>query len=160
MIFSGKTIMSFCLTMICAWVVLTALKWPFRSALFPVVVGGAVLLMALTEFILSVRGKGGGGDASRMDFKLSDDIPPQEAFRKTVSIFSWLLGFFFLIILIVFQVSIFVFFILFLRLQGRESWGIALGLTAAAYGVFWFLFIWLLKTPLPRGLLLRGLNIF
>ena len=44
--------MSFCWALISIWVLVSALAWPFRTALFPIVAGVFVLITSATEFYL------------------------------------------------------------------------------------------------------------
>jgi hypothetical protein len=39
----------------------------------------------------------------------------------------------------------------YLKIQSKESWGLSIGLTTLAYGVFWLLFVKLLTLPFPEG---------
>ena len=55
----GRTLLSASWLVISAGVVITALNqnWPFRTALFPVIIGSAVFIMATAETLLSFIGK-------------------------------------------------------------------------------------------------------
>ncbi len=157
--YSGKALTCFCLMLIALWGVITALKWPIKVGLFPVIIGSLICLMALTELLFNLFGKEEGDEEpSGLDFKLSEYSDRALAKRRTISIFLWILGFFFLILLVGFSFAIPVFFILFLKVKGKEGWIASLGLTAIAWVSFYGLFVWFLKVLLPEGLLQTGLK--
>ena len=141
-------------------VVITAARWPFKTALFPVAIGVPVFFMALTEFFINLLHKGEGvGDAAGFDFKLSEgDVDSRTALRRTLTIFGWIFAFFALILLVGFPISIPVFFLVFYKIYGRESWKISIGLSAVAWASFYGLFVWLLNVPFREGLLFSLFN--
>ncbi len=155
----AETLASFCLMVIALGVVLTSLKWPLRSALFPVVIGGLVFFMSTTDLLLHLFSKQYvKKEAKAMDFQLSDDMDSTVIIRRTVSIFLWILAFFFLIFLVGFPLAVLIFFFIFLKFQGKEKWRICLVLTALAYGSFYGLFVWLLHIPFFEGWIQRWLR--
>lgn len=158
--FNGAAAMSLVFAGISLAIVITAAGWPFKTALFPVAIGVPVFLMAVTEFFINLLQKGEGvGDAAGFDFKLSDgDADSRTALRRTTTIFGWIFGFFALILLIGFPIAIPIFFLVFYRIYGKESWKISIGLSAVAWGSFYGLFVWLLNVPFREGLLFRLLN--
>ena len=152
MMHTGKALMGLCLMVISAGVIITALKWPFKTALFPVVIGIPVFFMAMAEFFLGLFGKGESGEkTSTIDFQLSESVDEALAVRRTISIFLWIFGFFFLILFVGFPIAVPIFFVLFLKLKGREGWKISIGLAAVAWICFYGLFIWLLHIPFLEG---------
>jgi len=147
-----KVLMSFSLAAISAWVIISALKWPLRSALFPLVIGSIVLIMCVLDLLLNFFGRPQGGkEVAVMDFVLTKDVDPKLAARRTISVFLWIFGFFFLILLFGFPTSIPLFFILFLKLSAREKWWTSLAVTASVWGSFYALFVWLLNVRFMEG---------
>lgn len=155
--FNGSALMDLVFAGVALGVVVTALKWPFKTALFPIAIGIPVFVMALAELFLNLFGKGEGiEDAAGFDFKLSDgDADSRLALQRTIIIFSWVFGFFALIILIGFPSSIPIFFLMFYKIYGRENWKISAGLSVVAWACFYGLFICLLRVPFREGLLFR-----
>jgi hypothetical protein len=141
-------------------VMITATKWPFRTALFPVIVSIFLFFGALAEFLLDLFGsKNVFSKQGTVDFQLSEDIDPAIATRRTLVAFGWIIGFFFLILLFGFSVALPLMVFLFLKVQARERWGISLLLTGAALIFFLCLFVWLLNIPFPEGWVFDGLRI-
>jgi hypothetical protein len=156
---NGKAVMSLGLMIIIAWAVIKALRWPFNTALFPVVIGVPVFFLAMNELRSSIA-KGSSvatsassAGASRKE-KESDLLPVKE----TVWAFLLVLGFFFLILLVGFPVAAPLFVFMYLKIYGREKWGISIVLTFAAAASFTFLFIHLLNIPFEEGWVQQGIN--
>jgi hypothetical protein len=154
----GRAIMSLSVAIVAVIVVLMSLKWPLKTALFPVMIGIPVALMAVTEFILSLRGQK-KAEKGGVDFKLSEDVDPQVAMRRTVVTFAWIVGFFVLIILVGFPIAVLLFLFLNLKWQAKESWPLTVILTAATSVFFYGLFIRLLDIPFYEGVILRALGL-
>ncbi len=158
--FSGKVFMSLGLMVFTAYVIITALKWPFKTGLFPIALGIPVFCMATAVFLMDLFGKEkkGGGSGPAVDFKLSESDDKELTHKRTVDIFLWILGWFLLILLIGFSLSIPVYFIAFLRFRSKESWKLSLILSVIAWAFFYGLFVRLLDTPFMPSLMQRGLE--
>ena len=144
-----------------AYTVITALKWPFQTFLFPLSLGIVIFFMALTVFILEQLGKGKEDQAdgcSPVDFQLSQSENQALANKRTFEIFLWILGFLLLILLIGFPLSIPIYFIAFLRFKCRENWRITIILSGVAWAFFYGLFISVLNTFFVEGWIQRGLR--
>ena len=140
-------------------VVLTALQWPFRTALFPVTIGTSVFLMASIELLMSLfEKKEPGRRRVARDWEHSEKVDPVLARRRTTIIFAWIAGFFLMILFFGFPVAAPLLVFSYLKLQSNEKWGITLLLTAAALVFFFGLFVWLLDTYFAEGLIIRGLK--
>src|SRR3989304_4547971 len=98
----GRMWISGTLMVIGAAVAITASKWPFRTALFPISIGICVFFMAIAEFFLELFGR----DVSKQDERGTkpDNVDPKTALHRTVAIFAWIFGFFVLISLLGFAV--------------------------------------------------------
>ena len=157
--YSGAHLMSLCLMVISAGVVITALKWPFRAALFPVIIGISVFFMAIAELLLNLFGKNEMVvKEAAVDFSLSEGMDKALEIRRTLVIFAWIVGFFGLIIFFGFTIAVPLFVFLYLKLQGKEGWGISLIFSVSAWVFFYGLFIWLLNTPFQEGWVIENLR--
>lgn len=133
--------------------VVTAWSWPWKAALFPLVIGIPVFCMAAAEALWTLFGsKPSEGHAS--DFQLSRHLPERETLRRTAIAVGWMLGFFAAIVLLGFPIALPLFVFLYLRLQGRESWTLSIVFTLVAWAIFYGLFDMLLHLPFPAGWLL------
>ena len=125
------------------YAVFAATAWPWKAALFPLVIGIPLFCLAATELLWNFFG--------------TEEITPSTeatAGRRAALVALWMLAFFAAIVLLGFPVAVPLFVFLYLKLQGREGWLISIGLTAAVSAVFYGLFDALLHLPFPEGWLL------
>jgi hypothetical protein len=148
---SGKHFMSFGVMVCTAYLVITALKWPFKTALFPVTIGIPVFLMAAAVFLMDLFGKEKNDRSEVLDFKLSESVNGELELKRTINIFLWIFGWFPVILLIGFPLSVPVYFIALFRFRGKESWKLTIILTILAWAFFYGIFIKLLNTPFMDG---------
>jgi len=140
-------------------VIITAMKWPFRTAFFPLMVSIFLFFGAMADLLLNLFGsKEAATKQGVVDFQLSEDIDPALATRRTLLSFAWIIGFFFLILLFGFIIAVPLMVFLFLKVQAKEKWGISLLLTGLALLFFYGLFVWLLDTPFSEGWIYEGLK--
>lgn len=157
--YSGKHLISPCLMAIAVGVIITAMEWPFKTALFPLIVSIFILFGAMAEFLLNLFGSEEiASKQGAVDFQLSEDIDQALATRRTLLAFAWIIGFFLLIILLGFPIAVPLMVFLFLKVQAKEKWGISLLLTGLALVFFFGLFGWLLNTPFSEGWIFEGLK--
>ncbi len=157
--FSGPNVMSSCLIVVAAGVAITSLKWPFKTALFPLVISLCVLILAVSELLLNLFGKEKiDKKMVQVDFKLSEDVEEEVAFRRTLGAFAWIVGFFVLILLLGFSIAVALFVFVYVKFQGKERWALSILMAGSSWFFFWGLFIWLLDTPLYDGWIIRVLR--
>lgn len=153
--------MSFSLAVISAWVIVSGLRWPFKTALFPLIIGISVFLMAIANLLLNLsRKKERAPRQAAMDFKLSEDVEPAVALRRTLVSFGWIIGFFLMILFLGFPIAVPLLVFSYLRFQADEGWRISLLLTALTWGFFHGLFVSLLHVSFPEGWLPRWIGVF
>ena len=131
--------------------VFAALDWPWKAKLFPLVIGIPVFCLATAEVLWSLFGANRREQA--MDYQLSDHLPPKIALGRSLVAAGWMLGFFGAIILVSFPIAVPLFVFLYIKLQGREGWGLSVAMTLAVWGFFYGLFDRLLHLPFPAGLI-------
>ena len=157
--FSSKNLMNLSLMAIAVWVLISAARWPFKTAFFPVMIGVFLFVGSAADLLLSLFAREGGGKKqAAMDFQLSEDVDPALATRRTLLAFGWVLGFFVLILLVGFTLSVPLLVFLFLKVQAREKWGITLFLTASSLVFFFGLFVWMLNIPFAEGWIIEGVK--
>jgi hypothetical protein len=128
-----------------------SLNWPMRAALFPRVIAVPLLLLALAETLLSVRGAEKQREGHAVDFEMTTDVDPVVARKRTFVILAWIFGFLFLILLVGFPIAVPLFVFLYLKLAGREGWLVTVAITAVSWLFMEGLFNRLLHLPFPRG---------
>ena len=129
-----------------------ASAWPWKAALFPLVIGVPLFAMALAEALWVLFGS---TPAPTEGVELAAEAPG----RAVLVGGAWMLAFFAAILLLGFPIAVPLFVFLYLKLQGGEGWLMSVVITAAVWGVFYGLFDALLHLPFPSGLLLDWLGL-
>jgi hypothetical protein len=127
--------------------VVAATAWPWKAALFPLVIGVPLFALAAAEALWTLFGTDPASEEAR-DFQLSMG---QDTLRRTLSAAGWIFAFFAAIVLLGFPIAVPLFVFLYLKLQGREGWGISIAITLGTWAVFYGLFDLLLHLPFPAG---------
>jgi hypothetical protein len=143
---------------IVGWMVVAALKWPLKTALFPVVIGIPVFFLSAVELMLCLSPREDGSRERKGSGMPSGEEEQPAPTRKIIGGFLLGVGFFVLILLFSFPVAIPLFVFLYVKVYGKERWGTTLALTAAAWVGFYGLFVSILHIPFGRGLLQMGLK--
>jgi hypothetical protein len=134
---SAAALFSLALAALAAFACYHALSWPPKAALFPLVMGIPLLVLAVAQLIVDVRQPPAAGDG----------------WRRSLVVFAWMAVFIVLVLLAGFPVAVPVFVLAYLLLESRERWGLSLALAAGAWGFFHLLFERLLHFPFDAGLI-------
>jgi hypothetical protein len=137
---SGAVLVSGGLAAIAAYAVYAALRWPPKAALFPLVMGIPLLVLAVVQVILELRAAPAFGE-------------PAGAASRVLAVFAWMVGFVALVLFGGFAAAVPIFVFLYLRLDSREGWLLSGVLAAAAWGFFYVVFQRLLHFPFEAGLI-------
>lgn len=140
---SGAAVFSAALAAAAAYAVFTALRWPPKAALFPLVMGIPLLVLALAQMVIELR------EPQRVE-------GPPGAGWAALAILAWMAAFIAAVLLIGFPLAVPLLIFSYLRVAGRESWPLSIALAAAAWGIFHLLFQKLLHFPFEAGLLTGG----
>jgi hypothetical protein len=158
---NGRNIMSFCFFLIGLYVIEQAVQRPIRTGLFPLIMGIVFTLMFALELTLSIfsatwgKKKKGG-----FDFKFDEEtVDAVTARKRTIEAFFWLLVYYLLVHIIGFVYAIPVYFILYFRLVGKESWQQSALVTIIGFAVFYTVFVWGLGNTYPDSWLTMGLQL-
>ena len=131
-----------------------------QARLYPWAIGIPMLILAIVQVILDLKGvKAKPSDATPMDYQFSQVTDPVIARKRTITMFSWLVGFIFGIWLLGFPIAIALMMFTYLKFQGKEPWVLSITLTVIAWVFFWILFVRLLNLPFPEGLLITWLGL-
>lgn len=155
---SGKAWMSLAIMLASVGIVISALGWPFKTALFPMVVGIPLFILSTIQFLKSAFFAKGHSKEATVDFKLSEMEDKALEKRRTVNISLWIFGFFFLVLLIGFPIAVPLFVFLYMKLQGKEKWRTAIIYTFVAWASFYGLFVKFCDLPFMKGWIQQGLT--
>lgn len=134
---SAAALFSLALAALAAFAVYKALSWPPKAALFPLVMGIPLLVLAVAQLIVDLREPAAAG----------------EGWRRPLIVFAWMVVFIVLVLLAGFPVAVPLFVFAYLLLESGERWGLSLALAAAAWAFFHLLFERLLHFPFDTGLI-------
>jgi hypothetical protein len=138
-----------------AYGVIAATAWPWKAALFPLIIGIPLFCLAAAEALWTLFGSQ-PADTEVGDFQLSTG---NETARRTLVALGWMLGLFAAIVLLGFPIAVPLFMVLYLKVQGGEGWLLTFVITLAVWGVFYGLFHYLLHLPFPSGWLLTWFGV-
>jgi hypothetical protein len=138
------------------YAVVAAWFWPWKAALFPLVIGIPLFVLSAAEAAWVLFGKTERGEVQ--DFQIARDVPEQEVVRRSAAAVAWIVGFFGAIVLVGFAVAVPLFVFLYLKLQAKESWIFSAAFTAGVWAFFYGLFDRLLHLPFPAGWALSWLS--
>lgn len=140
-----------------------AKEWRMQARLYPFTIGIPMLIFALVQFILDLKGVKAkeSGDGAPMDFQFSaqKEMDPALVKKRTIVMFSWMFGFFFLIWLVGYPIAIPLMVFSYLKFQSGETWTLTVVLTVISWVFFYTLFVRLLNLPFPDGWLLTKLGL-
>jgi hypothetical protein len=132
-----------------AYGIYSALAWPLKAKLFPLVIAIPLFCLATAEALWVLLSQENAADAS--DFKLSHEESAGVARRRTLLAAGWILAFLLLIVLLGFPIAVPLLVFVYLKVQGKEGWLFSTVFTAAVWGFFYGLFDLLLHLPFPEG---------
>ena len=133
------------------YAVYASFGWPFRTALFPRLIAIPLFLLAIAEVVMALTLGEQKNRSHAVDFELTNSVEPALAARRTLSIIVWIFGFLVLILAAGFPLAVPIFVFLYLKLAGRESWGLAVVLTFVAWILVEGLFVRFLNIPFANG---------
>lgn len=159
--FRPQTIFSLVVLIFFVVFVYQAREWRLQARLYPWAIGIPMLILAAVQLFFDLTGREKIKEKSDapVDFQFGQAMDSAVARRRTLTIFSWIIGFFIGIWLLGFPVAIPVMVFFYLKVQSGEKWWLSLVLTGAAWFVFWGLFDRLLRLPFPDGQLLIWLGL-
>ena len=136
-----------------------ARNFPSQPQIYPVLTASTGIIFTLLALWRELRGKiNDVGQEGIMDLAPDRTTPPAIVRRRALRILSWILGLYLGIWVLGFKLAIFLFFVLFLRLEGRANWLLTAILTAFSVYLMVFQFERLLSVFWPTGLLEQWLG--
>ena len=133
---SGAALFSLGLAVLAAYAVYSALRWPPKAALFPLVMGIPLIVLTLVQAFIDLR----------------DPPVGRAGLARVLAVFAWMGVFIALVLLAGFPIAVPLFVFFYLVVESREKLALSLGLAAAAWGAFHVLFERVLHFPFEAGL--------
>ena len=130
----------------------------YRAGLFPWAIGFPVLALAIVQLGKELLGFEKKPRAAEFGLGVGPEISPELAYRRTLAILGWTIGFFVGIWLLGFSLAVPTTIILYLKFA-KEKWPITLALALVAWLFFYGLFDYALHVPFPDGQLFLWLGL-
>ncbi len=137
--------------------VYTAGQWQYQARLFPWSIGIPAVLLCVVQLGLDLFRIGDSADgddrAGMMDLPVDRGVPVSVVVRRAANTFGWIGGFFFVIWLVGFIITVPLFVFLNLRFQAHEKLSVSLIYTGGMLIFLLGLFHYILHIPWPAGLI-------
>ncbi len=130
----------------------------YRAGLFPWAIGFPVLALAIVQLGKELLGFEKKPRATEFGLEVGPEISPELAYRRTLAILGWTIGFFIGIWLLGFSLAVPTTIIIYLKFA-KEKWPITLALALVAWLFFYGLFDYALHVPFPDGQLFLWLGL-
>ncbi len=137
--------------------VYTAGQWQYQARLFPWSIGIPAVLLCVVQLCLDLFRTGDSADgddlASIMDLPVDRGVPVSVVVRRAANTFGWIGGFFFVIWLVGFIITVPLFVFFNLTIQAREKLSVSLIYTGGMLIFLLGLFHFILHIPWPAGVI-------
>jgi len=133
-----------------------ARDFSFGAIIFPVGVAVVCLILTIIQFALDLKGKSEEGQV--YDIAPDRSMAPKVVYQKTAIMFGWLLSLYAGIWLLGFKIGFSIFFVSFLKIDGRCSWVITILLTLVMMGII-LAFEHLLGVFWPAGIIEKYIDL-
>jgi Tripartite tricarboxylate transporter TctB family len=139
---------------ISAYVVYEASAWQLQAKLFPWVVAFPLLALSAVRLAMTVRSAPALESSAAAELGMWNPV----ARRETGRLVAWLAAFLVLIGLFSFLVGLPVAMLAYLKVESREKWPLAIGLSVATLAYLYFIFDQVLHVPWPPGLITSAIG--
>jgi Tripartite tricarboxylate transporter TctB family len=139
------------LILVSGYAIFAASRWSFKTGFFPLAVAIPLLALTLIHFYLVLFGAPETGKGPAVEAEFSNEVSPEVAWRRVITMFSWMAGFILLVYLVGFSVTVPLFLFFYLKIQSEVSWTKSIVLTAITWGLFYGLFQRLVRIQFEAG---------
>ncbi len=135
--------------------VYTAGQWQYQARMFPWTIGIPAMLLCVVQLGLDLFRIGDSADADDltglMDLPVDRGVPVSVVVRRAANTFGWIGGFFFVIWIVGFIITVPLFVFFYLTIQAREKLSVSLIYMGAMLFFLLGLFHYILHIPWPAG---------
>jgi hypothetical protein len=108
-----------------AWLLYLAWDWPWETKLFPMIISFTIVGLSLIQLVIDIikaKNPTSRQDESGVaDLPVEQDISPEIVMRRGTIAWGWLFGFIFTIAMVGFVLSVPLFVLTYMLIQGREK---------------------------------------
>jgi hypothetical protein len=139
------------LILVSGYAIFAASQWSFKTGFFPLAVAIPLLGLTLLHFYLELFGAPERNKGPAVEAEFSNEVPPEVARRRVITMFSWMAAFILAVYLVGFPLTVPLFVFLFLKFQSEVSWTKSIALTGITWTLFYGLFQWLVRIQFEPG---------
>jgi uncharacterized membrane protein len=139
------------LILVSGYAIFAASQWSFKTGFFPLAVAIPLLGLALLHFYLELFGAPERNKGPAVEAEFSNEVPPEVARRRVITMFSLMAAFILAVYLVGFPLTVPLFVFLFLKFQSEVSWTKSIALTGITWMLFYGLFQWLVRIQFEAG---------
>jgi len=139
------------LILVSGYAIFAASQWSFKTGFFPLAVAIPLLGLTLLHFYLELFGAPERNKGPAVEAEFSNEVPPEVARRRVITMFSWMAAFILAVYLVGFPLTVPLFVFLFLKFQSEVSWAKSIALTGITWMLFYGLFQWLVRIQFEAG---------
>jgi hypothetical protein len=125
-----------------------ARDWPIRASIGIYALGGIGVVLAIWQILLDARRAEGPRERSQFDLPTAD----AESKWGNVEIWSWIVGFYLLIVTLGFPIAVPLFVLAYSKFYGA-GWLLSIALSSIAWGFVYGVFEKILHVPWPTPLI-------
>ena len=145
--------------LVAGYAIFAASRWSFKTGFFPLAVAIPLLALTLLHLYLESFGAPETSKGPALDTEFSNEVAPEIARRRVITIFSWMAGFILLVYLLGFPLTVPLFVFFYLKIQSRVGWTQSILLTAITWVLFYGLFQRLVRIQFEAGVVQSWLGI-
>jgi hypothetical protein len=145
--------------LVAGYAIFAASRWSFKTGFFPLAVAIPLLALTLLHLYLESFGVPETSKGPALDTEFSNEVAPEVARRRVITIFSWMAGFVLLVYLLGFPLTVPLFVFFYLKIQSRVGWTQSIILTAITWALFYGLFQRLVRIQFEAGVVQSWLGI-
>jgi len=145
----------FCVFLICiaGFAVFSASRWSFKTGFFPLAVAIPLLVLVLCQFYFELFGAPEVSKGPAVEAEFTDEVAPEIARRRVITVFSWIAGFIFFVYVVGFPLTVPLFIFFYLKFQSEVGWLPTFVATAITWGCFYALFQRLVHLQFEPGVI-------
>lgn len=145
--------------LVAGYAIFAASRWSFKTGLFPLAVAIPLLVLTLLHLYLEMFGAPETSKGPALETEFSNEVAPEIARRRVITIFSWMAGFVLLVYLLGFPLTVPLFVFFYLKIQSRVDSTRSILLTAITWVLFYGLFQRLVRIQFEAGVVQSWLGI-
>ena len=155
----GHLYFSVFLLVISGYVIFAASRWTFKTGFFPLATVIPLVVLVLIHLYLELFAPAEVSKGPAVEAEFSNEVAPDVARRRVITIFSWIAAFILFVYLIGFPLTVPLFIFCYLKFQSDATWLNSITLTAIAWGFFYTLFQRLVHIQFEAGLIQTRLGL-